>query len=53
MQRTLTQLSDPPRAGVEGVVGWGVRGGAPPPSAAVFALPRVRDVHGWLQENAY
>ena len=33
--------------------GWSVLVGEREPSAAVFALPRVRDVHGWLQENAY
>lgn len=33
--------------------GWSVLVGAREPSAAVFALPRIQQVHGWLRENAY
>lgn len=33
--------------------GWSVLVGDREPSAAVFALPHVRTVHGWLRENAY
>jgi len=33
--------------------GWSVLVGARSPSAAVFALPHIRSVHAWLQENAY
>lgn len=33
--------------------GWSVLVGAREPSAAVFALPQIRNVHGWLRENAY
>lgn len=33
--------------------GWSVRVGEREPSAAVFALAHVRQVHDWLQANAY
>lgn len=33
--------------------GWSVLVGARSPSKAVFALPDIRGVHAWLQENAY
>lgn len=33
--------------------GWSVLVGTREPSAAVFALPDIRSVHAWLQENAY
>jgi len=33
--------------------GWSVLVGEREPSAAVFALPTVRDVHAWLQQNAH
>lgn len=32
--------------------GWSVLVGAREPSAAVFALPQVHDVHAWLLQNA-
>lgn len=36
-----------------GLHGWSVLVGEREPSEAVFALPDIRGVHGWLRENAF